>query len=119
MKIAEVTYVGTMTSNKHRGPSGESYYFRAPRGQEPRPEVIDNVDDALHFDRMGSPYEVEWTGVGKVARSGKKPLKSLKKMGYRQKQALAKEFDIKANQSEDDLEDELRPVVEQLVEEEF
>lgn len=77
------------------------------------------MDDALHFDRMGSPYEVVWTGVGKVARSGKKPLKSLKKMGYRQKQSLAKEFGIKANQSEDDLEDELRPVVEQLVEEEF
>ncbi len=119
MKIATVKYEGPMTSKRFRGPSGEVYNLNNPRGGDASPVELDNVRDAEKFEKIGGPYTVEWTSVGKVVRTTEGPLESLKEIGYRQKQKLAKEFGVKANQSESDLEEELQPVVEQIVEEEF
>lgn len=83
-------------------------------GGEPVPVSLDSVVDALHFDDQGSPFVVEWTAVGLLVRSAKPPVDALKELGYRQKQKVAKQFDIRANQSEEDLEEELQPYVEQL-----
>lgn len=114
MKIATVTYTGTMTSVQFKGPSGTRYRMKNPMGGEPRPVDIESIPDAQHFDDQGSPFEVEWTAVGMIARSAKPPLDAFKELGYRQKQRIAKQVGIQANQKEDELEDELGPYVKDL-----
>lgn len=98
------------------GATGEVYRFKNPLGGDPRPIAVDNIEDAKFFDSKSETIRVEWTAIGVVARSTKPPLDALKDLGYRQKQRLAKKFDIRANQKEATLEEELEPYVKELEE---
>lgn len=118
MNLAKVRYNGPMTSQRYRGPSGEVYNFKNPMGGKSRPLTVENVEDVRTFDNNDA-YDVNWTVLGRIATSTKEPVEALRDMGYRKKQQLAKQFDIRANQSADSLEDELQPHVEELVKEEF
>lgn len=110
MKLADVTYEGPMRTHTYRCTSGRSYTF--VRG---RPKPIDNLDDARE---MAKGFEVDWTLHGEIARRTDGSLEQAREvvseMGYRQKQKLAKTVGIKANQSEEDLEEELKEQVEGL-----
>lgn len=114
MKIADVYYEGSMQSKRFKGPSGELYRMKNPMGGDARPVTVESVPDAKHYDQQGDPFRVEWTALGLIVRSAKPPLDTLKELGYRQKQRLAKQFDIQANQTEEDLEDDLEPYVKEL-----
>jgi hypothetical protein len=114
MKVAQVYYEGSMQSKKFKGPSGELYRMKNPMGGDARPVTIEKIADAKHYDQQGDPFKVEWTALGLIARSAKSPLETLKELGYRKKQRLAKQFDIQANQTEEDLEDDLEPYVKEL-----
>lgn len=121
MKYAEVTYTGPMTSNTVHGPSNESYRFRNPMGGSPRPTTIEDVDDALFFERQGDPYTVEWSTQGKLAKKLGGPVSDVKEalsdVGYHEKKRLAKAFGVKPEAShptQEELDAELEPVVEDL-----
>lgn len=83
-------------------------------GGDARPVTVESVPDAKHYDQQGEPFRVEWTALGLIVRSAKSPLDRLKELGYRKKQKLAKQFDIQANQTEEDLENDLEPYVKDL-----
>lgn len=114
MKIADVTYTGNMRTMRTTGASGEVYRFKNPLGGDPRPINLESIEEAKYFERKGDVYEVEWTVLGLLAKSAKPPVDALTDLGYRQKQKIAKRFDVKANQKEDELEEELKPYVEEL-----
>ena len=114
MKLAEVYYEGPMKSKRFKGPSGELYRMKNPMGGDARPVTIESVADAKHYDQQGDPFKVEWTALGLLVRSAKPPLETLKELGYRKKQKIAKEFGVQASQTEDDLEEDLEPYVKEL-----
>lgn len=120
-KVADVYYEGRSRDHSRRGPSGERYHFsRGAAGASDRGAGVYSVKDAMHFDKKGV-FRVEWTGVGRVVKSSQS-LESptsdveamLVDMGYRAKQKLAKSLGLSAGGSEDELEERLRPAVEEL-----
>lgn len=121
MKIATVYYEGQNRRHSRRGPSDERYQFqKGQRGSPDIPAETDSVEDALYFAENDT-FRVEWTAVGKVAKASQElegpatGIESmLSEMGYRQKQKLAKSLGLKAGGPEDELDERLKPEVEQL-----
>lgn len=116
MNVAEVKYTGVMRSMNARG-----YNFQYPSGNEgPRPTDVTSVEDAEWFESQ-DVYEVDWTPQGKLARKIETPVENAKEvlsdLGYRQKQRLVKvyEVNVKANASEEELDEALQPVAEEMV----
>lgn len=111
MKLATVSYEGSVRHKRHRAPSGRVYRFNGTG------VAISSLEDMRYF--AGKPnYEVDANTVGLLAeRYGDEigEVKGgLKEMGYRQKQKIAKMAGISANQAEEDLEDALEDLAEQL-----
>jgi hypothetical protein len=123
MKLATVYYTGDNRRHSRRGPSGERYnWSRGTHGASDTPASVESVKDALHFAGL-DVFRVEWTGVGRVAKMSQaleEPADGissmLSDMGYRQKQALAKNLGLKAGGKEEELDARLRPEVEKLQE---
>lgn len=117
MKIAEVTYTGTMRTQTARG-----YRFKSPSSRNRLPTDVDSVSDAEWFETQ-DVYDVEWTPQGKLARQVGDQVSSaqeaLEQLGYRQKQRLVKawEVNVKANAGEEELDEALEPVAEEMVKE--
>lgn len=118
MKVAQARYNGTMVSRFFRGPSGEEYKFRSPE-REGMWLPIESIRDAEALEEQ-DVYEVDWTVTGEVLHSIEEPVSGvdamLQEMGYRQLQKLAQKLDVKATQTEEDLEQAIKPEVEQLAE---
>ncbi len=114
MKYADVTYTGPMKHHRHKTETGNWYEFN-----HERPVPVGSVEDAEMFAGL-EPFTVEWTIHGQLARQVGDEVGSvseaLSTFGYRQKQSLAKTLGIKANQSEEDLEEELQEEVDSLQE---
>lgn len=110
MKLADVTYEGPMRSHIYRCRSGNTYTFN--RG---RPVPVYDMDDAKE---MAEGFDVDWTIHGEILRRTDGSLDSMREeiaaFGYRKKQSLAKSLGIKANQSEEELEEQLQEEVEEL-----
>lgn len=120
MELAKVHMTANPSSvHTHTAPSRESYTFRHYTGGRKDWVPVGVLEDAAYFDDHES-FAVQWTPAGRIARAasgtvdGAKSL--LSKLGYREKQQLAKDHGIKANQSEEDLDEELQEVVEQFAE---
>lgn len=121
MKVATVYYTGRQRRHSRRGPSGERYSFQTGQlGAPDSPATVDSVKDALYFEDVGV-FEVDWSAIGRVAKASQsleEPAgeigSMLSDMGYRQKQKLAKSLGLKAGGSEEELDDRLRPEIEQL-----
>lgn len=115
MDIAKVRYTAfTETVHTHTTPTGGSYKFKYYTHDTHWTDV-DEVEDAKYFDQHES-FAVKWTPAGRIARAANGTIESAKdvldEMGYREKQSLAKDHGIKANQKEEDLNAELQEVVE-------
>lgn len=121
MKIADVYYEGHGRRHSRRAPSDERYNFqKGQRGAPDRPAEVHSVKDALYFAR-NETFRVEWTAAGKVAEVSQEleaPANEigamLSDMGYRRKQQLAKQLGLSAGGKEDELDERLRPEIEQL-----
>ena len=90
-------------------------------GGSPRPTVVEDVDDALFFERQGDPYSVDWSTQGKLAKKVGGPVsdvsEALKEIGYHEKKRLAKALGVEPEEShptQEELDAELEPVVEDL-----
>lgn len=121
MNIAKVYYEGRSLRHSRRGPSGERYQFS--KGQQGAPDVpaaVESVKDALYFADSGV-FRVEWTTAGQIVKASQAleaPTDSIEAMltdmAYRQKQKLAKELGLSAGGTEDELNERLKPEVEEL-----
>lgn len=115
MKVADVRYVGSMRSQHYRRDSGERIRFSR---QDPQP--VDEIELAREFADEPA-YKVEWTTRGRLLNEfydeGKEVTEAVADLAYRQKQKLAKELGIKANQSEEELKEELEEEVTKLADE--
>lgn len=121
MKIATVYYEGPGRRLNRRGPSDERYTFS--KGQFGAPDIpaeVYSVEDALQFARSDN-FRVEWSPMGRIAKLSQSldaPATEigamLSEMGYRQKQNLAKKLGLKAGGTEEELEERLKPEVEEL-----
>lgn len=115
MKLAKVKCAAQSRSTTHRIPdTGNKYRFRAGQALE-----VDNLEDLRYFDRKGS-YSVNWTVRGqlinKLAGEDDSVGEAIDSFSYRAKQELAKGFGINANQSSEELTEELTEVGEDLQE---
>lgn len=112
MKVADVTYEGPMRLHRHRCSSGVTYKF-----QSDREVAVSDISDAEEFANI-TTYDVDWTVHGELLRHSDgtvaDAMEAVKSFGYRKKQSLAKSFGIKANQSEEKLEKELKEEVREL-----
>lgn len=112
MKVAEVTYQGPMRTHFYKVQSGKRYKLKAHEAK-----AVDSIQDAEEFDEQDG-FEVSWTVNGELMRHTDGTLESARQMlsdfGYRKKQELAKSLGIKANQSEEDLEEALQEEVDSL-----
>ena len=118
MKVAEVRYTGRKRRDRRRGPSGEEYHFH--RSQEgATPLAVSSVKDAEYFAETGV-HDVEWTGLGEVVKSTDGPLTSveamLDDMVYQEKQRLASKLGTKASGKEEEIDERLKPRIEDLQE---
>lgn len=118
MKVAEVTYVGRNRRHSRRGPSGERYSWLKRTSDVPDDtEEVTEVQDALAFDDVGV-LSVEWTPLGELAKHTEGPADeaaaALAQMGYRAKQQVAKSLGVRADGTEEELEERLQPEVERL-----
>lgn len=113
MKLAEVEYTGRMRNQRHQSVTGKTYVFRQSTID------VERVEDMREFARKPN-FEVSKTAFGEMAElaidESVEVREKLEELGYTAKQELAKHFDIKANQSSEDLEDELSEVAESLKE---
>ena len=118
MELAKVTSTSGARVRTHTAPSQEKYTFKHYT-HDTHWVSVDNVEDAVYFDENDS-FAVQWTPAGRIARAARGPVSSVKdvlsRLDYREKQKLAKDSGIKANQSEEELEAELQETVEQLAE---
>lgn len=119
MKYAEVTYAGPMQSQRVRGPSGERYKFSNPMGGSPISRPVDSVEDAEFFERKGSPYSIEWTAKGELAKKATGPVgdvkEALSEIDYHEKLSLVSDFGLDPDsRSEENLDEELEQVVQDL-----
>lgn len=123
MKFADVYYEGRQMRHSRRGPSDQRYHFkRGTSDTKDIPARVDSVKDALYFART-EIFRVEWTAVGQVARASMEleaPASEIEAMlsdlGYRQKQRMAKRLGLNAGGKEEELDERLRPEIEQLQE---
>lgn len=118
MKVADVYYTGRSRHHTRRGPSDERYVFkRRTSGVEDLPAEVHNVEDAIYFAESDE-FDVQWTAVGELAKRTEGPVEdakaALSEMAYRQKQKVAKALGVKANKSEDELDEALAPEIERL-----
>lgn len=115
MKVANVRYVGSMRSQHYRRDSGEKIRF-----SRQDPVSVNEIELAREFADEPA-YKVEWTTRGKLLNEfydeGKEVTDAVADLAYRQKQKLAKELGIKANQSEEELREELEEEVTKLADE--
>lgn len=116
MKLAEVTCDAQSRSTTHRVPGTDNKYrFRSGMSTS-----VENMEDVRYFDEKQS-YTVEWTARGqlmsRLAGDHDSVREAVAEFGYDAKQELAKTFGIKANQSDETLEDELTEVAEELKQE--
>lgn len=120
MKVAEVTYSGTMRSHNRVGRDGNIYNFKNPMGGEPRSTPVENIHDALEMEKQ-DVFDVDWTVQGEVLKrvggqisNTKEALSSL---SYRQKQKLISVLglNVRGNSPEEELEEALEPVVEEMI----
>lgn len=118
MKVAKVRYTEGARVRTFTGPTGQKYTFKHYT-EGKHYASVEEVEDALFFDDRDS-FVVSWTPAGLIARATHGSIESAKEvlssLDYRQKQKLAKDRGIKANQSEEELEEELQKAVEQLAE---
>jgi hypothetical protein len=117
MKVAKARFTAGARVHTHRVPSTRnSYTFQHYTGRE-HWVPVESVEDAAYFDDHES-FAVEWTPAGLIARATSGAAGSvkeaLKTLDYRDKQKLAKERGIKANQSEEELNAELNEAAEEL-----
>lgn len=112
MKIADVTYTGPMRMHYQSCPSGNTYTLK-----KDRPVAFDSLEDVKHLEDANT-IEVDMTIHGEILRHTDGSLDDIREtvsgFGYRKKQALAKKLGVKANQSEEELEEALQEEVEQL-----
>lgn len=114
MKYGEATYVGSMRQNAYTMPGPIHRPRSFTRGT---PQTIESLEAAVWCAEK--PFmEFEWTVRGRLVkqltREYESPEAMLNDYGYRAKQRFAKAFGIKANQSEEELEQELETEVEEL-----
>lgn len=112
MKLADVTCDAKSRRSTHRLPSGRKYLFRSGQSTE-----VTELEDARYFeDQVG--YTVDWTARGRfvsqIAGSDDSVAEALESFGYRAKQELAKTVGVAANQSEEELDEELQEAAEDL-----
>lgn len=111
MKLATVEYTGRVRNQRHRSVTGTVYQFNGDALE------VERVDDLREFERKPN-FAVERTPFGKMAEliedESEDVTEKLEELGYNAKQKLAKHFDIKANQSEEDLTNELSDMAEEL-----
>lgn len=115
MRVADVEYDGPMRQNRQRTPNGNVYILDIQTTTE-----VNSVADAEWFER-GNSVTVNWTPQGRIILKLRDEVDGtgelLESLAYRSKQKLASAFGIKGNQSEDDLDEQLQPVVEDLQQE--
>lgn len=120
MKVADVYYEGRSLSHSRRGPSDLRYsWTQTTSDVDDIPAEVEEVEDAIYFDRNDA-FRVEWTPLGRLAKAAEGPATeaeaALEQIGYRQKQKIAKSLGLNAGGSEDELDDRIRPEIEQLQE---
>ena len=112
MKLAEVKCASQSRSTTHRVPSGRKYRFRSGERVE-----VTALEDVRYFAESPA-YDVNWTARGmlaaKMAGGEDSVADAISEFSYRAKQELAKTFGIKANQSEEDLEEQLQEAAKDL-----
>lgn len=118
MKVAKVRLTAGLRSTTQTVPSTRTQYvFRNYTGGRIAWTPVENVEDAAYFDEHQS-FAVQWTPAGHLARAYDSATTSVREalssLDYREKQALAKERGIKANQSEEELEAELAEAADEL-----
>lgn len=115
MKIAQVVYTGRMASNAYRVP-GDGMH-KAQTFAKGRFYSVKSLESAQWYEQKDA-FEITWTVRGRVLRRLNNGYESVERllaeMDYRPLQQLAKTFDIRANQSEEELEEALAPEIEQL-----
>lgn len=120
MKIADVTYTGKKTYARYRGPSGERYVFASGTPTGTATVTVESYVDAKKFESCGG-YEVNWSKFGQTVNSAGGSVGSvsqtLSEMVYQQKQTLAASLGMSGKGSEEDLDERLRPAIEELQEE--
>lgn len=115
MKVAEVECLARSRRTTHRVPSGRKYLFRSGQTTE-----VTDLTDARYFAGRNE-YEVSWTARGKLMSklSGESDSvgDAIASFSYGAKQELAKTFGIAANQSDEELQEQLTEVAEELEQE--
>lgn len=118
MKVADVYYEGRSRRHSRRGPTDKRYsWLKTTSKVEDIPEEVEDVEDALHFEGV-SVFRVEWTPLGRIAKEADGPVTeteaALQQVGYRTKQKLAKSLGLKADGSEDELDERIEPHIQEL-----
>lgn len=118
MKVADVYWRGRGNRHSRRGPSDKRYSWVSTTSDvDDIPAEVDEVQDAIYF-ADSDVFEVEWTPLGQLAKATEGAASSsaaaLGQMGYRQKQKVAQSLGIRADGSEEELEERITPEVEEL-----
>lgn len=117
MKVAKVRFTAGARVHTHTVASTRTDYTFKHYTDGVYWVPVETVEDAAYFDDHES-FAVEWTPAGLIARATSGAASSvkeaLKSLDYRDKQKLAKENGIQANQSEEELEAELKEAAEEL-----
>lgn len=111
MKLATVR-CDVKRGSIHRTPRNNTYHFKPNQSLD-----VSSLDDLRYFERR-TEYDVSPTVRGKfyakLVGENESPEDVLSDMGYRAKQSLAKSLGIKANQSDEELTQELEKEVDAL-----
>ncbi|AGM11972.1 hypothetical protein DNAM5_113 [Haloarcula californiae tailed virus 1] len=117
MKVAEVRSEADARMRTYTVPSTRRDYTFRYFTEKEHWVSVEHVEDAAYFDDAEG-FAVRWTPAGLIARAYQGAAGSVaeafSRLDYRDKQELAKERGIKANQSEEELEAELEEAVEEL-----
>lgn len=112
MKLATVTYRGTVRSKRQRAPSDELYRFDGSS------VPCESLADARYFEDRPN-FSVEYTARGRLAvqveGAGDDLADAISELEYNLKRSLVATFDIETeSQKEDVLEDALEEVAEEM-----
>jgi len=117
MKVAKARFTAEASIHTHTVPSSLNDYTFKHYTDAEHWVPVETVEDAAYFDEHES-FAVDWTPAGLLARATSGATSSVKSalssLDYRDKQKLAKENGIKANQSEEELEAELAEAADEL-----
>jgi len=117
MKVAKVRHTAGARVHTHTVPATRNDYTFKHYTDGVHRVAVENVEDAAYFDEHES-FAVQWTPAGLIARATSGAASSVKEalssLDYRDKQKLAKERGIQANQSEEELEAELAEAADEL-----